>query len=98
MKYELKDGTEVNLIVTYNNLFKFQNEYKGAKDLVPVIMKKGSADLESIMQIIYVGYLGGNNPTPILKYEEFLDKLDFNFSRDMVVFTQLTSNTSNQKN
>lgn len=98
MKYVLKDGKEVNLIVNYNNLFKFQREYKYAKDLVPIVMQKGSADLESIIQIVYVGYMGGNNPEPIMSYEEFLNNIDFNLARDLNIFSELVSNRANEKN
>lgn len=98
MKYVLKDGKEVNLVVNYNNLFKFQREYKYAKDLVPIVMQKGSADLESIMQTIYVGYLGGDNPEPLMSYEDFLNNIDFNFNRDLNVFSNLVSNKANEKN
>lgn len=98
MKYVLKDGKEVNLVVNYNNLFKFQREYKYAKDLVPIVMQKGSADLESIMQTIYVGYLGGDNPEPLMSYEDFLNNVDFNFNRDLNVFSNLVSNKANEKN
>ena len=76
MKYVLKDGKEVNLVVNYNNLFKFQRQYIYAKDLVPIVMQKGSADLESIMQTIYVGYLGGDNSEPLMSYEDFLNNIE----------------------
>lgn len=98
MKYVLKDGKEVNLVVNYNNLFKFQREYKYAKDLVPIVMQKGSADLESIIQIVYVGYLGGNNSEPLMSYEEFLNNIDFNIARDLNIFSELVSNRANEKN
>jgi len=89
-KLKLKNGKEVNLEITYGKLFEFQRKYKDiAKDLIEVVTRKQTTDHETIMQIIYVGYLGGKNEEPILSYEEFLDSIDFDFKRDLILFSNL---------
>lgn len=89
-KLKLKNGKEVNLEVTYMKLFEFQRRYKDiSKDLIEVVVKKQAMDHETIMQIIYVGYLGGKNEEPILSYEEFLNELGFNYTRDLMLFNNL---------
>lgn len=92
-KLKLKNGKEVNLEVTYGKLFEFQNKYKGiAKDLIEVVVKKQAVDHESIIQLIYVGYLGGKNEEPILTYDQFLNELGFDYKRDLTLFKSLVNN------
>lgn len=91
-KLKLINGEEVNLVVKYSKLFEFQNKYKNiAKDLIQVVTTKNAPDTETILQIIYVAYLGGGNETKY-EYAEFLDLLDFNFNRDMKLFGNLVGN------
>jgi hypothetical protein len=90
-KLMLKNGQEVNLEVQYIKLFEFQNKYKQAKDLIQVVTAKEAPDTETIMQIIYVAYLGGGNETNY-EYAEFLNLLKFDFKRDMKLFANLVGN------
>lgn len=86
---KLKNNKEVNLVIKYQKLFEFMGNYKNSKDLIQVVSTKNTVDHETIMQLIYVAYLGGNNEEPIIKYEEFLDLLDFDMNRDMTIFSNL---------
>lgn len=96
LKFE--DGTIVNnLKVTYKNLFDFQNSYDGSKDLMEVLIKKQALDYETMIQIIYVGYLG-TNPDPKLEYFDFIDRLAIDYKRDMQLFTELTGIKTDKKN
>lgn len=93
---KLKNGTEANLEIKYIQLFEFQNKYKQAKDIIQVVTTKNAPDQETIMQLIYVAYLGGGNETNY-EYAEFLDLLDFDFNRDMTLFSKLVG-TKEEKN
>lgn len=85
-----------DLVPTYKKIFEFVNNPNNAsfaKDLVQVITTKRAMDYESIVQFIYVSYLGGNNPEPFLTYSEFLDAMGKpDFKRDMKIFAKLTGN------
>ena len=50
------------------------------------------------MQILYVGYLGGNNDENPLSYEEFLDSSTFDFKRDLEIFSNIIGNNNDEKN
>lgn len=92
-KLKLKNGKEVNLEITYGKLFEFQRKYKDiAKDLIEVVTRKQTTDHETIMQLIYIGYLGGKNEEPILTYDDFLNELGFDFERDLTLFSKLVKN------
>jgi hypothetical protein len=96
-KLILKNGQEVNLEVKYTELFKFQNNYKDAKDLIIAVTEKKAVEHEVIMQMIYVGYLGGGNTEPLLNYTDFLNELNFDFKRDVSLFGKLVG-TNEEKN
>lgn len=98
-KLKLKNGNEVNLEITYIKLFEFQNKYKDiARDLIDTVVKKHSTDQETIMQLIYVGYLGGKNEEPTLNYYEFLELLGFDYARDLTLFSKLVKQENDEKN
>lgn len=86
------DGTIIyNLKVTYKNLFEFQNSYDKSKDLMEALIKKQSFDYETMVQMIYVGYLGALNPTDKkLDYMSFLESISLDYKRDMNLFKDLT--------
>ncbi|MDD4794983.1 MAG: hypothetical protein PHG03_00255 [Bacilli bacterium] len=104
-KLKLKNGKEVKLEITYGNLFKFNRERSDVarSDLVALITEKelqrktATIEQESILQLIYVAYLGGKNEDPIMSLEEFYDSISFDFKRDMKLFAKLTDN-KNEKN
>lgn len=84
------DGTVINnLKINYKNLFDFEKSYSNAKDLIEALIKKQAFDHETMIQIIYVGYLG-TNPNPKLDYISFIESLDFDYKRDMELFRILT--------
>ena len=96
LKFE--DGTIIyNLKITYRNLFDFQRTYSGAKDLMEALVKKQTFDHETMVQLIYVGYLG-TNPEKKMEYYEFIDHLDFNAKRDTFLFNDLVGIDASQKN
>ncbi len=80
---------EIELMPTYQKMFEFVNNYPKAKDIVAVATRKKAVDYESVMQFIYISYLGGNNPQPLLKYEDFLNAIQPSFDRDMLLFAKL---------
>lgn len=102
-KLKLKNGKEVNLEITYGKLFEFQRNYVdiAKSDLVELITKKElmkqttTVEHETIVQIIYVAYLGGKNEEPTLSYEEFLNEMSFDFKRDLKLFGNLTNSEKN---
>ena len=92
----LSDGRQ---FVTYKNIFDFQNKYpEAAKDLITVITTKKGLSIESIIQTIYVGYVGSCINEKPMDYYEFLDSLDFDVNRDMNLFEELTGNKNKAKN
>lgn len=94
----LEDGTIIyNLKITYKNLFDFQSSYSGSKDLMEAIVKKQTFDHETMVQLIYVGYLG-TNPNKKMEYYEFIDHIDFNPKRDMFLFNDLVGMNTSTKN
>ncbi len=95
---KLNDGTVIsNLKINYQNLFDFQNSYEASKDLIAALVKKQTFELECMIQLIYVGYLG-SNPTPKMEYKEFIQKIDFDFTRDMKLFEELSGKKVESKN
>lgn len=80
---------EVELVPTYQKMFEFVNNYPKAKDIVAVATRKKAVDYESVMQFIYISYLGGNNSQPLLTYEDFLNAIQPSFDRDMLIFAKL---------
>ncbi len=97
-KYILKNGKEINFELNYKNLFKFQSNNPNAKDLIAAVSTKHTIDHETVMQILYVGYLGGNNDENPLSYEEFLDSSTFDFKRDLEIFSNIIGNNNDEKN
>ncbi len=96
LKFE--DGTIIyDLKITYRNLFDFQRSYSGSKDLMEALVKKQTFDHETMVQLIYVGYLG-TNPKEKMEYYEFIDHLDFNAKRDMFLFNDLVGLNASKKN
>ena len=97
---KLADGKQIdNLKVTYNNIFEFQNKYpEVAKDLITVLTTKKGLSMESIIQTIYVGYVGSCVDEKPMDYYEFLNSLDFDVNRDMNLFEELTGNKNKAKN
>ena len=96
LKFE--DGTIIyDLKITYRNLFDFQRSYPGSKDLMEALVKKQTFDHETMVQLIYVGYLG-TNPVKKLEYYEFIDHLAFNAKRDMFLFNDLVGLSASKKN
>lgn len=94
---QFEDGTIIsNLKVTYKNLFDFQNSYSGAKDLMEALIKKQTFEHEVMIQMMYVGYLG-TNPNPKMEYMDFIDRLSFDYERDMYLFNALVKR-NNEKN
>ena len=92
------NGKEVTgLNVTYKNLFEFQRNYKDSKDLMEVLVKKQAYDYETMLQMIYVGYLG-TNPNPKIEYLDFLEQLEFDSKRDMLLFNDLVVIKTKEKN
>lgn len=105
-KMKLKNGKEINLEIKYGKLFEFQRKYKdiARSDLVSLITEKevlrktATIEHESIMQLIYVAYLGGGNEEPIIEYDDFINnELNFDFKRDLKLFAKLTGN-NDEKN
>ena len=95
---ELEDGTIIsNLKITYKNLFDFQNSYSGSKDLMEAIVKKQTFDHETMVQLIYVGYLG-TNPSKKMDYMEFIESINFSYKRDLELFQDLAGLKADSKN
>lgn len=97
-KYILKNGKEINFEINYRNLFSFQMKYSNSKDLIEAVTKKHAFDHETVMQMLYVGYLGGKNDDTPMSYEEFLDNSTFDFKRDLTIFNNIVNNQNNEKN
>lgn len=94
----LENGTVIdNLTINYKNLFEFQSTYKGSKDLIEALVKKQTFDHETMIQLIYVGYLG-TNPNPKMDYIEFIEQLTFDYKRDLNLFQELTGAKAALKN
>lgn len=95
---ELEDGTIIpNLKITYKNLFDFQNSYSGSKDLMEALVKKQTFDHETMVQLIYVGYLG-TNPSKKMDYMEFIESINFSYKRDLELFQDLAGLKADSKN
>ena len=95
---KLKDGTEINnLTITYKNLFDFQKTYPESKDLMEALIKKQTFDHETMIQLIYVAYLG-TNPDKKLEYIDFLDQIGFDYKRDLTLFKEITGIVVDEKN
>lgn len=95
---KLEDGTIItNLKITYKNLFDFQRSYAGAKDLMEALVKKQTFDHETMVQLIYVAYLG-TNPENKMGYFDFIDSIDFDYKRDLLLFKDLVGVNAEEKN
>ncbi len=79
IKYDLIDGSRIEMTMTYGKLLKARTKYPEAYEDYNKVEMGGAKDIFSFIDVIYMAYLCANMENDkVMKKDEFIEKLNPN--------------------
>lgn len=84
----------VNLILRFRKAIEFEKEHKDSNIIKTMSGNKGAPTFETMVQMLYIGYVGGLNKSRYT-YDEFMDMIEFDFSDVMTAYSDMINKKKN---
>lgn len=93
-KIKLSNGEKVNLFVTTRNIMEFEKKFQGTNLIKVLNTFEGAPNFTTIVQLIYVGYLGGANKSDYT-FDEFVELVEFDIDELCTLFSKIAHGRKN---
>ena len=90
IKFDLIDGTQIDMTLTYGKLLKARAKYPEEYETFNKIDMNGAKDVFDFVDVVYMGYLCANMESEhIMSKDEFMDRITPNRKDIMKAYSEL---------